>query len=189
MKKLFKNQWSNIIFVVLILVLIIPQTRKPIQIFLNKTFSFSPSETTEENREKLASYDWVLEDKNRERYNFNEAEGEVVIINYWATWCPPCIAEMPSFQELYNDYQDRVSFLFISGEDHKTTANFLDKKELSLPSYRMLSQDPKPLEGYSLPTTYVIDRNGEIVIKKIGAADWNSRSFRTTLDKLILEEN
>ncbi len=162
MKKLFKNQWSNIIFIVLILIMVIPQTRKPVQIFLNKVLAFSPSETDEEDREQIADYNWTLENTDRERIDFSEYKGEVIIINYWATWCPPCIAEMPSFQELHEDYGDKVSFFFISGEQHTTTTNFLNKKGLELPSYRMLSKDPKPLGGYSLPTTYVIDKDGGI---------------------------
>lgn len=185
--KIFKNQWANIIFIVLILVLIIPQTRKPIQIFVNKVLSFSPSETSEEDREQIAHYNWSLQSTQGERVEFSEYEGEIIIINYWATWCPPCIAEMPSFQELYEDYNDRVAFFFISGEEHEKTTSFLNSKGLSLPSYRMLTQDPKPLEGYTLPTTYVIDKYGNIVINKRGAADWNSLSFRKTLDRLLAE--
>ncbi|HEY9184420.1 MAG TPA: TlpA disulfide reductase family protein [Salegentibacter sp.] len=185
--KFFKNQWSNIIFIVLILLLIIPQTRKPIQIFVNKVFSFSPSVTDEEDREKLADYNWILENSEGERLNFSDSEGEVVIVNYWATWCPPCIAEMPSFQALYEDYKDKVDFYFVSGEEHVTTQKFLNSKNYSIPSYRMLSKDPKPMDGYSLPTTYLIDRNGEIIIRKIGAADWNSKKVRSKLDELIAE--
>ncbi|HSP12567.1 MAG TPA: TlpA disulfide reductase family protein [Salegentibacter sp.] len=185
--KFFKNQWSNIIFIVLILILIIPQTRKPIQIFVNKVFSFSPSVTDEEDREKLTDYNWVLENSERERIDFSDSEGEVVIVNYWATWCPPCIAEMPSFQALYEDYKDKVDFYFVSGEEHSTTQKFLDSKEFDIPSYRMLSEDPKPMDGYSLPTTYLIDKKGEIIIRKIGAADWNSQKLRNKLDELIAE--
>lgn len=185
--KFFKNQWSNIIFGILILALVIPQTRKPIQIFVNKVFSFSPSVTDEEERQKIADYNWILEDKNGIRQNFSDHKGRVIVINYWATWCPPCIAEMPSFQELYLDYKDKVVFLFISGEDHETVTNFMKRKRYDLPSYRMLSADPKPLEGYSLPTTYLLDKKGEIVIHKVGAADWNSKKTRDTLDKLLNE--
>ncbi len=167
--------------------MIIPQTRKPVQIFVNKIFAFSPSETAKEDREQLENYNWTLENTSRERIDFSEFEGEVIIINYWATWCPPCIAEMPSFQDLYEDYQAKVAFFFISGEQHSTTTNFLNKKALNLPSYRMLSADPKPLGGYTLPTTYVIDKNGGIVINKTGTADWNSQKFRNTLDRLLAE--
>lgn len=184
--KLFKNQWSNIIIAVVILVLIIPGTRKPIQIFFNKVLSFSPSITSEEDRKSIASYEWPLEKNNRDRENLYEYEGEVVLINFWATWCPPCIAEMPSFQELYVDYHDKVQFLFISSEDHETVRGFMNRKNYSLPAYRPLSEPPLPLNGNTLPTTYLLDKKGNIVIQKVGAADWNSESVRNTIDELLV---
>lgn len=183
--KLFKNQWSNIIIAVLILVLIIPGTRKPLQIFFNKVFSFSPSVTSEDDRASIASYDWALERNNRERVNLANYNGQVVLVNFWATWCPPCIAEMPSFQDLYADYQDKVVFLFVSSEDHQTVRGFLDRKNYSLPAYRPLSQAPEPMNGKTLPTTYLLDKNGNIVIQKVGAADWNSENVRNTIEELL----
>ncbi len=185
--KLFKNQWSNIIFIVIILALLIPQTRKPIQIFVNKLISFAPSVNDEEDRVKIADYNWVLEDKQGKRIEFSEFKDEVVIVNFWATWCPPCIAEMPSFQELFEDYQDRVTFLFISGEQHETVDNYMKRKRFTLPSYKMLTKAPDPLDGRTLPTTYVLSRDGSIVVDKVGAADWNSEKFRQTLNKLLEE--
>ncbi len=185
--KLFKNQWSNIIFIVIILAMLIPQTRKPIQIFVNKLISFAPSVNDEEDRVKLADYNWVLEDSRGKRVEFSEFEGEVIIINFWATWCPPCIAEMPSFQELYVDYQDKVTFLFVSGEQRQTVENFMKRKRFDLPAYKMLTKTPEPMDGKTLPTTYVISKDGSIVVDKVGAAEWNSESFRKTLDELIAE--
>ena len=96
---------SNIIFVVVIALLIIPQTRQPIQIFLQKGLAMiSPSEISADKRENLESYDnWKLIDSNGNQYDFKQAQGKVVFINFWATWCPPCIAEMPSIDNLYAD--------------------------------------------------------------------------------------
>ena len=185
--KLFKNQWSNIIIAVIVLVMIIPGTRKPIQIFVNKLLAFSPSVTSEDERESLADYNWVLEKNNKDRLEFVDLKNKVVLVNFWATWCPPCIAEMPSFELLYRDYKDKVEFLFVSSEDHETVKGFLNRKKYSFPAYRPLTEAPDPLNGNTLPTTYLIDKSGSIVIKKIGAADWNSEGLRKTLDKLLLE--
>lgn len=185
--KLFKNQWSNIIIIVIILAMIIPQTRKPIQIFVNKLISFAPSVNDEDDREKIADYNWVLENVRGKRVEFSEFENEVIVVNFWATWCPPCIAEMPSFQELYVDYQDKVTFLFVSGEQHETVDNYMKRKRFTLPSYKMRTKAPEPMDGRTLPTTYVISKDGSIVIDKVGSADWNSESFRETLDELIAE--
>ncbi|CAN5138886.1 hypothetical protein BH23BAC2_BH23BAC2_21170 [soil metagenome] len=185
--KVFKNSWSNIIIAVIILVLIIPGTRKPIQIFFNKLLSFSPSVTSKEDRQTIATYEWSLEKNNRDKVNLDQFEGEVVLVNFWATWCPPCIAEMPSFQELYNDYEDKITFLFVSSEDHETVRGWLNRKNFTLPAYRPLSEAPQPLNGKTLPTTFLIDRQGNVVIHKIGAADWNSEGVRKTIDGLIKE--
>ena len=65
--------------------MVIPQTRKPVQIFVNKLISFAPSVNDEEDQEKLASYDWILEDKRGKRIEFSEFENEVIVVNFWAT--------------------------------------------------------------------------------------------------------
>ncbi len=185
--KIFKSQWSNIIFIVIILALIIPQTRKPIQIFVNKLIAFAPSVNDEEDYEKISDYNWVLEDIRGNRIEFSNYKNEVVIVNFWATWCPPCLAEMPSFQELYEDYGDRVKFFFVTNEEHETVDAFLKRKRFGLPTYKMLNKAPEPMDGRTLPTTYVLDKQGNIVVDKVGSADWNSDSFRKTLDKLLAE--
>ncbi len=185
--KFFKNQWSNILLGVFIVAMILPQTRKPIQIFVNKVIAFAPSVNDEEDREKIADYNWVLEDVRGKRIEFSEFKNDVIIINFWATWCPPCIAEMPSFQKLYEDYGDKVTFLFVSNEQHETVDNFLKRKRYSIPTFKMLTKAPDPMEGRTLPTTYVLDKNGNIVVDKVGSANWDSESFRKTIDKLISE--
>src|SRR5690554_7825322 len=104
MKKFLKKQWTNILFGVFVILLIIPQTRMPIQVFVQRLISFSPSETSEEKRETLQDYRWPLTELNAREINFSQSQGKVTVVNFWATWCPPCVAEMPSFQKLYNDY-------------------------------------------------------------------------------------
>jgi len=185
--KFFKNPWSNIFIAVIILAFIIPGIRKPLQIFFNKALSFSPSVTSEENRSSIANFEWVLEKNNKDKLDFSQLEGEVVLVNFWATWCPPCIAEMPSFQELYDDYEDKVNFLFVSSEDHETVRGYMNRKNFTLPAYRPLSEAPKPMNGKTLPTTYLLDKQGNIVIEKVGAADWNSETVRNAIDKLLVQ--
>lgn len=182
-----KKNWSNILFIVFIILLIIPQTRKPIQVGLNRIFAFSPSEIAEDEREVLTSYDWKLSSLEGERVNLKTSKGKLIIVNLWATWCPPCIAEMPSFEQLYKDYDQKVDFYFVSSEEAERLTNFMKKKNYTFPVYQALTAGPEKLQSNSLPTTYVISKSGKILIKKTGAADWNSSAFREKLDKWIAE--
>ena len=188
MKKVNKSKLFNITIVVVIALLIIPQTSKPIKVGIHKIFGmFSPSEISEDDRETLKNYHWELINLKGESYELKEAKGKVVFINLWATWCPPCIAEMPDMQELYNDYQDKVVFLFVSNERQDKVASFLKKKGYDLPSFQPKSGIPEELYSTSIPATYIIDKKGMIVIDKRGAANWNGSTVRTLLDRLILE--
>ena len=115
---------SNIIFVVLIGLLLYPPTK----VYFIRLVSFAPSTITEEKREELADYNWKLKGLNTETVDFNSLKEKVVFVNFWATWCPPCVAEMPSIQKLYDDYKDKVAFVFISNEDWTTIDTFYKDK-------------------------------------------------------------
>jgi len=182
-----KKQWSNILFGVFIVLMIIPQTRMPIQIFIQRFISFSPSEISQEDRATLKDYNWNLVELNSERTNFSQSEGKVILINFWATWCPPCVAEMPELQELYNEYGDQVDFYFVTNEKPETVNFFLEKKGFELPVFIQIEKSPKVLESSSLPTTYLISKSGEIVMRKTGAASWNSDKVHSVLDALLNE--
>mgnify|MGYP003148631006 FL=1 len=106
-------------------------------------------------------------------------------MNFWATWCPPCVAEMPSMQKLYDDYGDKVTFMFVTSDDRQKVENFLKRKNLNLPVYYPNSETPETLKSKLLPTTYIINSKGEIVVAETGAADWNSNKTRALIDDLL----
>jgi thiol-disulfide isomerase/thioredoxin len=187
--KITKKQRNNLIFLVFIAVLIIPQTRQPIQILLHKGLAlFSPSVIEEENRTTLLDYNWSLIDEDGNQYNLNEARGKVVLINFWATWCPPCIAEMPSMEKLYRDYKNEVVFLFVSDETREVISKFKYKNKYDFIVYSSITKQPDIFETGSIPRTYILDKKGNIAIDKSGAADWNSKSVRKLLDTLLKAE-
>lgn len=183
-----KKNWSNILFIIFVILIIIPQTRKPIQVGLNRLIALSPSEISEEKRDELDTYNWRLRGLDGEFYNFIESQGKVVVVNFWATWCPPCIAEMPSFQKLYDDYNGKVDFYFVSSEEEEVLSKFLQKKGFTIPVFQPLSLSPQKMDSNNLPSTYVISKHGKIVVDKIGAANWNDDNFRALLDELLEEE-
>jgi len=169
----------------MIVLLFIPQTGMPIKVFFNKLISFSPSVVEEDERETLVTYDWPLLNDQRQQVNFINSEGKIVLINFWATWCPPCVAELPSLQNLYNQYGESIDFYFVTNEDPTTVTSFMNKREYDLPVFYGKETPPNLLDNTALPTTYLLDETGEIIIKKTGAATWDSETVKQTLDSLL----
>ncbi len=113
-------------------------------------------------------------------------EGEVVFLSYWATWCPPCIAELPSIEKLYADYRYKIKFILITNEDPKVVQKFLAKKKFNLPVFLPQMETPSELFEPSIPTNYIIDQNGTIILKEKGASNWNSIQVREAIDNLLI---
>ena len=104
----------DLIFLVVIVLLIIPQTRKPIQVTLNKVISqFGPSIIDKSNRTALEFSSFKLVSADGEEINLKDLQGEVILLNFWATWYPPCIAELPHIQDLANDYNNKIKIIFL----------------------------------------------------------------------------
>lgn len=185
-----KFSWQNILFIAVIILLLIPQTRTPIQVGLNKVMLlvFSPSEVAKEDQVQLAAFDYKVITLDGLQEEVPIGKGQVTFVSYWATWCPPCIAEMPSIASLYADYGDKMQFLMISNEDPEVVARFLKKKEYKLPSVSPAMETPPLLFERSIPTSYIIDKTGSIVIKEQGATDWNSDKVRVVLDNLLASD-
>jgi thiol-disulfide isomerase/thioredoxin len=184
--KLKKPKKSDIILLIIIAVLIIPQTRQPIQVVLHSVISkFNPSVIDKEDRKKVSYSTWKLRDLNGNDLNFRDTKGKIVFVNLWATWCPPCIAEFQGIQDLYNDYKDHVVFLLVSDESPETIKKFLDKNGYDIQIFNPVTNYPDDFNAKSIPRTYIIDKEGNIVVDKKGAANWNSEKIRNLIDELL----
>lgn len=175
---------KNIIFFVIVILLLVPQSRQQIQIVLHKGFAmFSPSKTNE--IEQISSYNWKLKDLDGNTFDFSDSKGKVTLVNIWATWCPPCIAEMPSIQALSDDYKDKISIVLVSKEKQGVLKNFLKKEDYQLQVYTPITTFPKTFKVWSIPRTFLLDKEGNIIIDESGAANWNSEQVRNTIDELL----
>lgn len=114
--------------------------------------------------------------------------GKVVFVNFWATWCPPCIAEMPALNDLYRQFreEERIVFLFVSEDDDNSKAkNFLQRKGYGLPMVTGGGSIPSAIFSGTLPTTVILDKEGKIAFKQEGLAKYNSKAFITQLKSLL----
>lgn len=184
MKKSLRN---NIIFLIIIALVIIPQIRKPIQVLLHKGLSFFTSVETIHNAERvtLNNHNWKLINENGDTFGFEKIKGKVTVINFWATWCPPCIAEMPSLQKLYSKYKDDVEFLFITSDTKEIVKTFKAKNNYMFPVFQAKTSPPNILKTKSIPRTLIINKRGDIVIDKSGAVDWFGNNIQKEIDNLL----
>ena len=180
---------ANIIFVVLIILLLIPQTRITLQIWIHKGLSLinQSSLINEKDREIISYTNWQLRGDANTSIKFEETKGKVVFINFWATWCPPCIAEMASIQELYDDYNEKVVFLLITNDSFDTVEKFKQKRGFDFEVFNPLNQAPEELSVSTIPRTFIINKKGEIVVDESAALDWNNNKVRAQLNELLLE--
>lgn len=133
------------------------------------------------------TYQLTLENQNGKIVKLSELKNKVVFINFWATWCPPCVAEMPSIQQLYENYKynNEVVFLLINQDENFNKAkNFVKKKNYNFTIYQAKSKIPKDLKSFGIPTTYVLDKQGNIAFEHSGMANYNSEKFISFIEKL-----
>ena len=185
LKAFLKKQWSNIVFFGVVLLFIIPSSRMVIQSQLASLFKTTPDAIEAENREQLSNYNLVLKDLNEQTVNLNQSENKPILINFWATWCAPCIAEMPDLDDLYQNFKNDVDFYFVSQENPEVLQKFLKVKEYDLPVYIQQTKLPQPLENNSIPSTYLINPQGEILAQAKGAAKWNDDEVHQIIDRMI----
>jgi len=180
----------DIFIVVMLILLVIPATRKNTAALIIKStlIVHQPKINKEKPQLNTETYNWQLQDLQGNTILFENLKNKVVFINLWATWCPPCIAELPDLQKLYNQYGDKVTFLFISNEDPAVISAFLEKRDFDIPAYIPVSQYPADFETNSIPTSFLIDKKGKIVIDKKGVAKWNSKRIKSVLDVLLNQQ-
>ena len=138
------------------------------------------SNTSDLESLQLKSSFFDLEENNIELSEFN---GKIVI-SYWATWCAPCIKEMPSIkraEEILEDYG--YTFLLVSDETISKISNFKNEMNLNL-KFLKSNKSFESLGVYAMPTSYIFDENGEIVETFVGVVEWDSEEIISKLKML-----
>lgn len=120
--------------------------------------------------------DFALPDMHGTIHNLSDYQGKVVLLNFWATWCPPCVKEMPSMQRLEKQLQgEDFTILAVNmGEDENTINAFLERYPVDFTI--LLDKDGKVLTSWKIvafPTTFLIDREGRISHALFGGLEWD----------------
>jgi thiol-disulfide isomerase/thioredoxin len=125
-----------------------------------------------------AEYDWTVLDLDDKPVSFSKFKGKTIFLNFWATWCPPCVGEMPSIDRLARDRRlqgKSVEFLCVSmDDDAEKVRRFLKGKELTMTFLRVQNgKVPKVFQSDGIPMTFLIAANGRIAASELGAGDWD----------------
>jgi thiol-disulfide isomerase/thioredoxin len=118
--------------------------------------------------------------------NLSQFRGKVVLVNLWASWCPPCLAEMPGLQALYQKTDtSKVAFVLISLDENPNKARaLLKRKHYTLPVFFPAGPLPAPFTTSSIPYTVVLTPQGRVADRHSGMADYDTPEFKAALEKL-----
>jgi len=130
--------------------------------------------------------DFVLMDTNNQPVALKLLRGNVVMINFWATWCPPCVEELPSIDALGKSFADKpFKILAINmGEDRESILSFLNRVGFKLDFPLLIDPGAKTADLYAvktLPATLLVNQDGTFAFGGVGAREWNSEQARNEI--------
>ncbi|HEY0866752.1 MAG TPA: TlpA disulfide reductase family protein [Fimbriimonas sp.] len=133
--------------------------------------------------------DFTLPTLDGKKWRLSDARGKVTVLNYWATWCPPCVEETPELVRAANEFGDRVRFVGISIDYGQPEAvrRFVEKYKIPYPILMPKEGDPTTARLTGVPETYVLDQQGKLVGSFIGAV--SRKELESKIKPLLEEKN
>ena len=186
-----RSNIGNVIFIIITAIVFFNTDARTLLIrgfMLTGLFNAEVStETQKPDLNRLAPAGMTFRKENGELLNLSESKGKVYFINFWATWCPPCRAEMPSINKLASkiEKKDKISFIMVD-VDHKMneSVKYMQKNSFNLQVYSSVSPIPEQIFNGTLPTTLIIGPHGNIVFHHTGMADYNTTEMINFLNTL-----
>ncbi|MGV8878915.1 MAG: TlpA family protein disulfide reductase [Sphingobacteriaceae bacterium] len=191
-RKITVSQITTGIMLLLLLVLTFnPQAKALLMQGLMKIGLFQPSVkniNSLRSRKGLEVPDIAFRNQAGEQINLSALKGKVVFINFWATWCPPCIAEMPSIHSLQQKFDQNKQFVLlmvdVDNRLEQSTA-FMKTRNFKLPVVSSVGSISEDFISNTIPTTLILNKSGQVVFRHEGAADYTNRDFINYVDSLI----
>ena len=133
-----------------------------------------------------ADFSMQLVNSKGEKVSMEQYRGKTIFINFWATWCPPCVAEMPGINKMYNDIdKDKIEVLMVSfDQKFEKAIQYKSKNAFDFEIYAPAAAIPRMYDSPSIPTTFIIDSKGNLAFTHKGMADYNRADFKEFLKSL-----
>ena len=145
-------------------------------------------ETAKSEKPAYSGLDVSFTDEAGKVVSLASLQGKVVFINFWATWCPPCVQEMPSINKLKQSFQgnDKIVFLMVDVDGKMEQAReFMEKNKYDLPVYIPSGRIPGEYLGNSIPTTVILNKSGVTMAHLEGGRDYTSPEIIKVLNELV----
>lgn len=153
--------------------------------------SFDLESLSGSTMQQIQTPDLKFEDENGKTISLHSLQGKVVFINLWATWCPPCVREMPSIHALRNTFKDNNDLVFLMVDvdgNLEKSKKWMQRKKFDLPVHIPASEIPRDLFRGSIPTTFIVDKNNTIVGRHVGGANYASKEIIDLMTELLKEK-
>ncbi|MDQ3682767.1 MAG: TlpA family protein disulfide reductase [Bacteroidota bacterium] len=129
-----------------------------------------------------------LTDLNGQSHPLKQYIGETIFINFWATWCKPCIQEMPSIKQMQNILQnENIIFLMASNESPEQIEEFINTRDYKFNFVRI--ENSEEMNVQALPTTFIFNKKGDLVFSETGSREWNKKDNIDLILKIAKEND
>lgn len=190
MKFIRKNIFNILFATLLLLIVFVPDTKALLIKGLMEIGFYSPS-VNQPTKTVMDLSGIKFQDMNGKIVDLGDLKGKVIFLNFWATWCPPCRAEMPSISKLFNQFKNDKNIVFIFADadgDLSKSVKFMTNRKYEMPVFKVISSIPEQVFSGALPTTVIFDKQGRLSFRHEGIANYADKKIIDFLNKLKVSE-
>lgn len=190
MKFIRKNIFNALFVAFLLIIVFVPDAKALLIRGLMEIGLYSPS-VNQPSKTAMDLGGIRFQDINGKNVDLGALKGKVIFLNFWATWCPPCRAEMPSINKLYTQFKDDKNVVFIFADadgDLEKSVKFMVNRKYQMPVFKVTSSIPDQIFSGALPTTVIFDKQGRLSFRHEGIANYADKKIVDFLNKLKVSD-